>query len=821
MAAPPPESPRPHATRSPHLVSILILAGLILVLLLPTLPPFSSPSRLGGDIVAQFLPSKIFLKEAVGQGHLPLWNPLTFSGVPFLANPQRSAIFYLDTPLFLMAPPEKVFPWDQFAHLCLAAVGMYLLLFYYTRNRAAALFAGIAFAFNGFFLHRILMGHFPWMAVSAYLPLCLLFLERMLEERDTYRGFGWAVGAAIGYALGFLTGYPETSFMIALVLALRFVWHLAGELRAGEWAMMRPLLLRGMLTVALVGGLIAVQLLPTLEWIGQTARVQTAYDETRTRAFPPVNLVTLVLPEMLGSIATRNAMLGALAGEMAAYSGILTLVLAFSALYLGADRRAAFFLVLALLAVVLALGPYTPLYRLFYALPGFKQVAAPLRYIFLWSFAVPALGGLTLSCLLSRTYDRARLRRLLILLSIATVSALLLTEGYLLLREKILGGFTRMIEAKYAEDAARRLAKLPEFYAMQVRSLMVLTVLLGISGGIYAAFLRRPSLTAETRRVFAGACLALLLVDLGYFNHKCITAIPPTPPPSSNNGAFGYLRREDQTAYRIMPLPDANMEPERNLPVGVRSILGYDPLIDRDYLQLLLTLEGKPRDEIDIRAPQLANYASPLAARTGVKYVLSREPLADPTLTEVYDGGDDPDGVRVYRTSRFDPMAYLSYQAVTVKEATEVLARMNRGEGGFFDGRVFLSGLEAQTYASGPDEFRQAEKVQKYEVLGPNRLRIEATATRHTLLVVNEVYFPGWKAYVDGKEAPLLRANYILRAIPLPAGRHVVEVVYEPVSFRIGAIVSGVTLAVTLLLAFLLWRRGALPSQTTGRKRPA
>ena len=64
------------------------------------------------------------------------------------------------------------------------------------------------------------------------------------------------------------------------------------------------------------------------------------------------------------------------------------------------------------------------------------------------------------------------------------------------------------------------------------------------------------------------------------------------------------------------------------------------------------------------------------------------------------------------------------------------------------------------------------------------------------LLLLSETHYPGWQATVDGQLASLLRADYVLRAVPVPAGEHTVELTFRPFSFTLGAIVSGITLVV-------------------------
>jgi uncharacterized membrane protein YfhO len=98
-----------------------------------------------------------------------------------------------------------------------------------------------------------------------------------------------------------------------------------------------------------------------------------------------------------------------------------------------------------------------------------------------------------------------------------------------------------------------------------------------------------------------------------------------------------------------------------------------------------------------------------------------------------------------------------------------------------------------------------AARVLAYE---PDRITLAANATAPGLLVISEVYAPGWRAFVDGRETPVLPTDHALRGVPLPAGEHTVELRYEPLSLRAGLIVTGVALA-ALLIALLAaaWRR--------------
>jgi hypothetical protein len=86
--------------------------------------------------------------------------------------------------------------------------------------------------------------------------------------------------------------------------------------------------------------------------------------------------------------------------------------------------------------------------------------------------------------------------------------------------------------------------------------------------------------------------------------------------------------------------------------------------------------------------------------------------------------------------------------------------------------------------------------VTKYEE-GRNWVRVEANAPVPSVLVLNQIYYPGWSADVDGRKAPLLRTNYAFTGTLLDAGTHVIEFRFLPASFVLGLTVS----AVSVLLA--------------------
>jgi hypothetical protein len=126
-----------------------------------------------------------------------------------------------------------------------------------------------------------------------------------------------------------------------------------------------------------------------------------------------------------------------------------------------------------------------------------------------------------------------------------------------------------------------------------------------------------------------------------------------------------------------------------------------------------------------------------------------------------------------------------------------------------FDGRrtvvtpTPLPGLPKATGGASPGA--GTARITTYE---PERVVVEATATRPSELVLTDLSFPGWKVTLDGKNADIHRVDYLMRGTSLPAGHHRVEFRYEPLSFRLGALVSLIALLGLIATVAIGLRRG-------------
>ena len=97
-------------------------------------------------------------------------------------------------------------------------------------------------------------------------------------------------------------------------------------------------------------------------------------------------------------------------------------------------------------------------------------------------------------------------------------------------------------------------------------------------------------------------------------------------------------------------------------------------------------------------------------------------------------------------------------------------------------------------------------------------IRYESNSNANHLAVFSEIYYKDWKAYIDGKSAPVIKTNYVLRALVVPAGKHVIEFRFEPKMFYTGKTLTTISSWILniLLLAFIIWKvKGFLDKKKT------
>jgi hypothetical protein len=414
------------------------------VLLFYFQPLFSANASIQWDAVDVQYSAQNYLSEMLHSGRLPHWTPYVYSGMPLLADPQVGAWYPLNWPFFLAGITPRAIEWQLALHCLLAAMGGYLLGRDVLRSRAAAVFAGLFFAFSGVFAaHSSHPGIFQ---ASSLAPWLLWTGRRAARETRWLPALAMAGGALVlaGHFQTAIYGFFALAVFLAADMAIgrlpqpakqepnRHAIHRRDAEISAEKTKTRQAEVAGStaslghaeaaentedgfrsfrrdalglvlaLVVAVVAGaaLSAVMVLPGLELTAQSVRAGADYSRDAGAVLGPGALATLVSPDYYGALDPEHYNGPADITQHYLYMGILLVPLAL--LGLAAPRERWYGLALAAPGAWYAIGPAGGLYRLVALLPGFRSVRAPVHMWFVAALGLALLAAAGVGVLRAR-----------------------------------------------------------------------------------------------------------------------------------------------------------------------------------------------------------------------------------------------------------------------------------------------------------------------------------------------------------------------------------------------------------------------------------
>lgn len=359
----------------------------------------------GGDLASFFYPMHAFAAREIEAGRLPVWNPHQYAGAPHLGNFQ-AAVIYPPNLIAYFIPGEFSYARLEFlalSHFLLASIGGYWLARALGIGRLAGVFAGGIFAYSGFMVAHL--GHYSMLSTAAWAPLLYAGIVAAVRRRS----WPFAMGIAPILACCILGGHQPILLMIvtgAVGLALFEIWRLDGGRHPREWGSLvrsqevRWSVLQLTVPVVLAAGMSAVALGPAIELMRYSSRAGLDYRSASDFAVEPLALLHLVLPTIYGSNPTD--FWGPFSStEIWGYAGVVTLLLAAFGLAVRASRTSLFWASLALVSLLYALGPYTPLHGWIYAFaPGYDRIRAAGRALLFFDLAVALLAAAGLAAIM-------------------------------------------------------------------------------------------------------------------------------------------------------------------------------------------------------------------------------------------------------------------------------------------------------------------------------------------------------------------------------------------------------------------------------------
>jgi len=756
----------------------------------------------GGDFNSFYYPLSAFAASQIHAGHFPLWNPYLFAGAPFAADYQAGALYPPNLLVWAVAPSFTYGVFEALAifHVWWASVTMYGFARTIGLRRASSLIAAITFAYGGFMTAQI--GHAPMVAVASWLPAILAALYR--AQRGS---IGWTVLAGLGLTMAILAGHPQVLLYVITaavayapflawvnqpVMAPVIIGDEANTASVSDTPLHRPVrsnwrdrladplvrhwigaLARLVVMLVVAAGLAAPLLLPAEQLSRRSVRAGIGYDNATQFSVQPVALLQLVLPKVFGDNPT-NYWSAFANGEIWGYAGVVALVLA----VIGLLRRARaengqklFFVALGGLALLGALGPFTPLHGWLYGfVPGYDRVRAAGRLLLLYDLAVAILAAWGLDILLDR------------LAATRTTDA----ELGVALRQ-VRRGIGIVV-------AALALFIIPLFYSLILRQddpvnrpviavdglNLLLLILLGALALVWAVERRGIGSRATATLATALIVFDLFSATIG-FNPTTDNLLAGFQQPAARREVIA--RAETNPTFRI-DTDDISDRWQPSLAAidGIESVSGaYNPLQLADYAAF--------------RERAQSSRSSALYGLLNVAYV--GQPSEKPAPAD-WQRAFTGDKVVFYQPSRPPlPRAFVVGNAQPVADPGVAFDRIKAPD---FDPAklIYLQGAPQPTAAdpaAGPATVTRD---------GTDGVTVRVTTGGAGYLLLSDAYFPDWRATVDGHNATIVQADLAFRAVYLPGGgEHTVVFRFRPKWWTIGWGVAGLTALGTIALLAL------------------
>jgi len=734
------------------------------------LPPAGKPRQyFGWDVPEAYWPDMAYFARSLSHGEAPLWNPYNRGGYAFYAD-LLPGVFYPVTWLFVApgAACDAMPPWTIQAKVLLHHVLAGLMLYVFLRRRklpwAASFLGGAVFVLSlPMIIHKA--SALIWGVVWA--PLVWVAIDSVIASARA-RGWWWrAVGLAGALWLAGAAGMPQGSFM-TLVLgvvygAVRLAQHLLAAHREGRLAPAAVAQARAFAVAALAAcALLAIVVLPAL---GEAAASAT---RGATRDLGYVLTFRVPARSLIGALAPGT-------GPIDMYGGLVALVLAACALVAAPlrDRGAPIlFAATALFGVLLAHGVHGGVLPwLAEHVPGFSLFREPNRYKLIATLSIAVLAGYGAAALIADD-PRARRRARIALVAATSACALTLAIVY---------------------TQATRDPRFP--------GIVLPFVVLAACGTVAVAVRWIPQ-----RYVPLAICglVAVHYVDVTRFGADKLAL---REAPGTDREALHFLDGLGDVSREWRIWDEFVLGRRAGSRFGVRDLRGYvasDPFDTVRYDEVRTRLRTVP----ELLAAFNVRWVlwGPHPTRGFGDHILRRRPdrVAHERFRQL-DGKrweviDPAPLVAWYGATELEPDREHALDALVTREQAVGQRRRVIVETG--DRPHDLAGTEQVAEPPPPVPGRLVS-------YGANRIEVAVEAPSPGVVVLNEVSAPGWHVEVDGRPAEGFRADYLLRAVTVTAGAHVIVWSYEPPALLWLSIAWLAGVAALVAAAVAAWRSRA------------
>ena len=722
--------------------------------------PYTPRNVLLSDIVTQIHPWLKFSRDQILGGSFPLWNPCSGAGVPHFANLQSAVLFPLNLSFYVL-PWKIALVATPFLKLSLIAFFTYLYLRALGLNRAGATFGSVNFAFLGF---NVFWLQWPLSSVMIFFPLLLFLIEQFLTQSAPGRSLSILV--ALSVALAALAGHIETLVHILLIALVYLLWRmLSSEL---SWGQCGGRLAQFLFFSVLGLGMAAIQFVPFLEYLFlSTAYARRAAYAANPHYLPLPAAILNLIPDFYGNPSHKNyfAPFTNYCVSVGGFAGVTTLILSLLAL-LGPQRknRLVWFYVILGAFCFCVIYRREPVYRLLTTLP-FLDMADNSRLLFCLGFSLCVIGAFFIHALVEsgpRPPRAAAVIAIAVLVLAAAVALAVFNKAF--------------FEAHHFQFRFRHnLEPTMLFLAFLIVTSLIL-------------LLCRYNLLAGRR---AALYLSLLMfAQTGVHAIGFNPAIPesqfyPTPP------ALRFLQRA-HSVHRCLFVGDL-LFPDLSAWYGIQEPRSYDAMGISSY-GLVQSALGNFENLFQV----VTSVNEEMASFLNVKYVMCARDrdlwrAIRVRYPERYRCVYADRSVCIFENRSCLPRAFLVPRVRVAASDDEVLKEL---PGLDFRSEALVTDRDVPIFQAG-DLSNSSCAITRYR---PRAIDLKIRAGGPCYLILSDNYFPGWRAFIDDREATIYRANGSFRLVPVStAGDHNLRFYYSPSSFKIGVGISLISVLIAVV----------------------
>ncbi len=699
------------------------------------------------DFLEYVYPVQTLAARDGGLFGIPFWNPYIFGGMPFFADLQTGVLYPLNRLLALFVDSSgnlsvAAMQLQIMLHFVIAQMSMFYLMRYLKVSDIGGIISAISYTFSFIFvmhvIHPMMLYHLAWF------PLVIMLTMKAIDKNSMRSGI--IAGLILGITM--LSGHPQTTVYQYLFLGILILFRLANKYKESKTNDFVISVVAVIFVFLFSLGLFFVQYLPSSDLANYSQREEITYEKSAEGSLEFKQIVTSVVPKFFGEVNGLNdtdVQWHLSSGgknipyfhywDTGFFFGVMALILGlYGMLFYARTNFGIFLIIISLFGFFYALGDNGFLHKIFYNLPFFESLRMPARMMFFVVIAFSILAGLGYDKLFDK--DK-KIVYLLIAIAIPLLIAVLCASGFL-----------------------SSLYNSPEQLIDDVKQI-------SLSGLVFTVLSGAAVITGYFR-ILHRYIVAVIIVLLTFFNlySEGVSFNKSNQNPEKvyqlpENVISAFQANPPEEIFRVKSrmFNPSYMAFQRNQGMVSRIMLmeGYNPLL----LQRIYPANSTSETSYDLM---------------NIRYIVDiNRQNNQPYFRENNDANKH---------------LWLTYNKI-IHKSEDMKKYINDSEIDFYKTLVLEEDDGHSIPMNDTVNYNYKAEITDYN---NDEIIIKVNSPENAYLVLSEIWYPDWKAEVNGEISEVLRANNSMRAVAVPKGESEIRMYYHSSSFATGGIIAIITL---------------------------